>query len=261
MIAYWDCCAGASGDMVLGALLDAGLSLADLQSDLDKLNLPITVLAETVHKGAIRATQAQVIAEDEAHSRTLADITALIRAADLLDAIKSDALRVFRRLGEAEAYVHGAPVGTVHLHEVGGLDAIADIVGAVAGLKRLGIDHMAVSSLPMGSGTTDSMHGPLPLPAPAVASLVAGWPVHGLDVDAELVTPTGAAILTTLAHAAGPMPTMTVMRVGYGAGQRDLPSPNVLRVWLGQEDEPVGSPIPDRHQHNRNTHDRQRTDE
>jgi uncharacterized protein (TIGR00299 family) protein len=240
MIAYMDCYAGASGDMILGALLDAGLSLADLQSDLDKLNLPITVKTETVQKGAIRGTQAHVIAEDDAHSRTLTDITALIQAADLPDEIKSDALRIFQRLGEAEAHVHGVPVEMVHLHEVGGLDAIADIVGVVVGLHLMGVDRIVVSPLPMGSGSTDSMHGAIPLPAPAVASLVAGWPVRGVDVETELVTPTGAAVLTTLADAAGPMPAMTVVRVGYGTGRSALPFPNVLRVWLGEESKSDG---------------------
>lgn len=234
MIAYLDCYAGASGDMILGALLDAGLSLAGLQSDLDKLKLSVDIRTETVQKGAIRATQARVIVKDDAHSRTLADIESLIQAADLPDVVKHDALRIFRRLGEAEAHVHSAPVETVHLHEVGGLDAIADIVGAAAGLHRMGVEHIVISPLPMGWGSTHSMHGTVPLPAPAVASLVIGWPVRGVDVQMELVTPTGAAVLTTLADRAGPMPAMTVARVGYGAGQRDLPFPNVLRVWLGE---------------------------
>lgn len=235
-IAYFDCCAGASGDMILGALLAAGLPLAELQAGLDRLHLPIAVQAGAVQKGAIRATQARVVAEDDAHSRTLAEIEALVQAADLPAAAKADALRVFRRLGEAEAAVHGGPVEGVHLHEVGGLDAIADIVGAVLGLQMLGVERVTVSPFPLGGGTAQSLHGPIPLPAPAVAALLADWPVRGVDVEAELVTPTGAAILTTLAAAAGPLPAMRVETSGYGAGQRDLPFPNVLRLWLGQAD-------------------------
>jgi len=242
-IAYFDCYAGASGDMILGALLDAGLALADLQADLDRLHLPITVQVETVQKGPIRAMRVHVVAEDDAHSRTLADIEALIHEADLPDAVKTDALRIFRRLGEAEAHVHGVPVETIHLHEVGGLDAIADVVGAVVGLRRLDVGRILLSPLPMGRGTAHSLHGAIPLPAPAVASLVAGWRVRGVDVEAELVTPTGAAVLTTLAISAGPMPAMTVERVGYGAGQRDLLFPNVLRVWLGRAEEIRGESI------------------
>ena len=234
-IAYFDCCAGASGDMILAALLDAGLPLTELQAGLDALHLPITVQVEGVHKGAIRATQVCVVAEDDAHSRTLAEIEALVSAADLPEIARAEALRIFRRLGEAEAAVHGEAVESIHLHEVGGLDTIADVVGAVLGLRALGVERVSISSLPLGGGTTSSRHGAIPLPAPAVAALLHGWPVRGVDVEAELVTPTGAAILTTLAAEAGPLPAMTVERSGYGAGQRDLPFPNVLRVWLGHQ--------------------------
>ncbi len=235
-IAYFDCYAGASGDMILGALLAAGLPLTELQAGLDRLRLPIQVQATRVHKGAILATQVHIVTEDDAHSRTLAEIEALVQAADLPEPVLEQALRIFRRLGEAEAAVHGEAVDSIHLHEVGGLDAIADIVGAVLGLYALGVEYVSLSPLPLGRGMAQSRHGAIPLPAPAVTALIAGWPVRGIDVETELVTPTGAAILTTLAASAGPMPAMVVESGGYGAGQRDMPFPNVLRLWLGRAD-------------------------
>ncbi len=254
-IAYFDCFSGASGDMILGALVDAGLALDDLRRGL--AGLPLTgeyaLTAETVQRGALRATQVRVEVSDAHSHRHLADIVAIIEAADLSPSVKEKSLAIFRRLAEAEARIHATSVEQVHFHEVGAVDAIVDIVGAVFGLERLGVAQVYVSSLPLGGGQVETSHGMLPLPAPAALELLAlagaptrPWPADGFGETSsnsvetpgrgvELVTPTGAAILTTLGRFR--QPPMVVTRVGYGAGGRELPWSNVLRLWLG---EPTG---------------------
>ena len=234
--------------MILGALVDAGLALDDLRRGL--AGLPLTgeyaLTAETVRRGALRATQVRVEMNDAHSHRHLADIVAIIEAGDLSPAVEEKSLAIFRRLAEAEARVHGTSVEQVHFHEVGAVDAIVDIVGAVFGLERLGVAQVYASPLPLGGGQVETSHGTLPLPAPATLELLAlaGAPTRpfGLSLrtkpwpaDVELVTPTGAAILTTLAQFS--QPPMRVARVGYGAGGRELPWSNVLRLWLG---EPTG---------------------
>ena len=265
MIAYFDVFVGASGDMILGALVDAGLPVQALQDTVAALGLDdaVTIRAETVHKGAIAATKVTVFTHGEpdrphAHlrlpatphphehdhehhhehghdheHRSLAEILGIIEAARLPDEVKARAAAVFRRLAEAEARVHGLSVDKIHFHEVGALDAIVDVVAAVAGLHALGVQRVVVSPIPITHGYVDTAHGRLPVPAPATLVLLEGAAVRGLDIEAETVTPTGAALLTTLADAFGPMPAMNVRQVGHGAGAMDLPLPNVLRLILG----------------------------
>lgn len=235
MIAYFDCFSGVSGDMLLGAFVDAGVSLDDLRADLSRLPLHnYEITAEKVVKQGLAATLVQVKTGHEHHHRHLGDIVAIIEQADLPVPVKERAKAIFQRLAEAEARVHGTTVAQVHFHEVGAVDAIVDIVGACCCLHRLGIERVTASALPLGGGWVDTEHGRLPVPAPATAALLEGVPSYGGPVEAELVTPTGAAILTTICESFGPMPPMTIARTACGAGRRDLPHPNVLRLFLGE---------------------------
>ncbi|HZD57144.1 MAG TPA: nickel pincer cofactor biosynthesis protein LarC [Anaerolineales bacterium] len=235
-IAYFDCIAGASGDMILGALLDAGLSEADLKEHLSNLHLPVFDLrSQRVVKQGISAVRVDVLVADELPERRLPEIKAVIQESDLIDEIKTQAIHIFDRLGEAEASIHGIPTDQVHLHELGGLDTIVDVIGALAGLRALGIGRAYASPLPLGRGFTSGAHGRIPLPAPATLALLKGVPVVGSDVEMELVTPTAAALLSSLVESYGPTPAMTLGSVGYGAGSRDLPIPNVLRLLVGAQ--------------------------
>lgn len=234
-LAYFDCIAGASGDMLLGALLDAGLPEATLRERLALLNLPgFELRCRRVTKNGFSATKAEVLVADDVPARHLPEIEAVVLSSHLPDMIKEKAVAIFRRLGQVEAGIHGLPLEQVHLHELGGLDTIVDVVGVLAGLEALGIEQVVVSPLPLGRGFVRGAHGPIPLPAPATVALLQGVPVSGSEIDKELVTPTGAALLTSLAASFGPIPAMTLTSVGYGAGGRDLPIPNVLRVLIGQ---------------------------
>jgi uncharacterized protein (TIGR00299 family) protein len=238
-IAYFDCFAGASGDMILGAMLDAGLPLAHLQQELAKLGLShYSVDKADVVKNGISGSQALVHVEQDHHHhhhRHLADITALIEGSSLSSAVKSDSIRIFKRLAEAEAKVHRTSVEDIHFHEVGAMDAIIDVVGGVIGLHALGIDTIICSPLHVGTGTVECAHGTLPVPAPATAELIRGKPAYATGVQGELLTPTGAAILTTLAAGFGPLPPMTVEQVGHGAGTADRSIANMLRVFIGSD--------------------------
>jgi uncharacterized protein (TIGR00299 family) protein len=232
--AYIDCIAGASGDMLLGALVDAGLSIQELQSTLSLLHLQRFKLeTQQVQKNHIRATQLRVMVADEKTDRHVPEILEIIQNSDLNTDIQTKAIRIITKLGEIEARIHATEMDQTHLHELGGIDTIVDIVGFVVGLELLNIEELIVSPLPLGRGFIQSTHGRLPLPAPATLELLNGVPVYGLEIDKELVTPTGAALLTTLASGFGPIPAMQVNAVGYGAGSRDLPIPNVLRVLIG----------------------------
>jgi uncharacterized protein (TIGR00299 family) protein len=235
---YFDCLSGASGDMILGALVDVGVELGALRAELEKLRLPGWALsAREVRRGAFRATKVDVEVDRGAHHahRHLADITGILAGSTLAPEIVGMATRIFTRLAEAEARVHGSSVEEVHFHEVGAVDAIVDVTGAVVGLHLLGAEAVHVSALPVGGGFVEGAHGRIPIPGPGAAELMRGFPVVDTGVRAELVTPTGAAILTTLATGAGRMPTMTIERVGYGAGTADLPeTPNVLRCFSGE---------------------------
>jgi len=224
--------------MVLGALVDVGVSVEALRRELDKLRVPgWTLGAREVRRGAFRATKVDVEVDRGAHHehRRLADITGILGGSGLAPAIVATATRIFTRLAEAEARVHGSTVEQVHFHEVGAVDAIVDVTGAVIGLHLLGAEAVHVSALPVGGGFVEGAHGRIPIPGPGTAELLRGFPVVDTGVRAELVTPTGAAILTTLATSAGRMPAMTVTRVGYGAGSADLPeTANVLRCFVGE---------------------------
>ena len=238
-VAYFDCPSGAAGDMILGALVDAGLSFQTLSDRLAGLRLPgYTLERREVMKGAFRATKIEVHIDDEGHAvhphRDLPAILGIIDTADLVPSVKEAASRIFTRLAEAEGRVHGMPPERVQFHDVGAVDAIVDVTGSCIGLECLGIDVVYCSALPIGGGMVRGPHGRIPVPAPGTAELLKGFPVVDTGVKRELVTPTGAAILTTLAAGAGAMPLMTVTAVGYGAGTMDLETPNVLRVFLGE---------------------------
>ena len=235
--AYFDCFSGASGDMILGALLDAGLELDRLTDDLDKLGLDHYHLSvKDVVKRGIGGSQAVVEIHQEHHDhhhRRLSDILDILSRSHLKESVKEKASAVFVRLAEAEARVHRCPVESVHFHEVGAMDAIIDVVGSVAGLEGLEIETIHCSPINVGSGTVRCAHGLLPVPAPATADLIKGFPVYCGESTGELLTPTGAAILTTLADRFGPMGKMTIREIGYGAGSADPAGPNLLRLIVG----------------------------
>ena len=221
--------------MILGALLHAGLDRQALLGRLESLKLPDWTLdVQPVTKNGLAATAVNVIQTGPSSSRTLAEITALIEASALPPAEKTMSAHIFQRLAEAEARVHGSTPAEVHFHEVGAVDAIVDIVGAVCGINLLGVEAVQVSPLPLGRGFTRSEHGTLPLPAPAVVELLRGVPMTGAAATGETVTPTGAAILVTVASSFGPIPAMQLEQIGYGAGSRDADFPNVLRVLIGE---------------------------
>jgi uncharacterized protein (TIGR00299 family) protein len=237
-IAYLDCVSGVSGDMLLGALLDAGVEAGALAAELRKLDVGgWSLRAERVRRAGLTATLAHVeLAESPQPHRRLPDILRIIEGSSLPDSDRTSAVNVFRRLAEAEARVHGIEPDAVDFHEVGALDAIIDVVGAVAGLRLLGVEELYCSPLPAGGGTARSAHGVLPVPAPATLELIAmaNAPIAAASADRpmEMVTPTGAAIATTLATFE--RPPMTLHGTGYGAGGRDPEGwPNVLRMWLG----------------------------
>jgi pyridinium-3,5-bisthiocarboxylic acid mononucleotide nickel chelatase len=237
-VVYFDCPSGASGDMILGALLDAGVPLMSLRAELAKLAVPgFRLETREVRRGAFRATKADVVLDQGTRHehRQLRDILAILGASPLPPAVVAGAARIFTRLAQAEAQVHGTGVEEVHFHEVGAVDAIVDVTGAVLGLHLLGAEGVHVSALPVGGGFVEGAHGRMPIPAPGTAELLRGFPVIDSGMRAELVTPTGAAILTTLATASGRMPAMAVDRIGYGAGTKDFPNtPNILRCFVGE---------------------------
>jgi hypothetical protein len=235
-IAYLDCFSGISGDMLLGALLDAGLSIQALRRELAKLGLKgYRLKAKKARRAGLAATQAVVELEDDQPHGHLSEVLSLIRESALPDGDKERGAAIFQRLAEAEARVHGATPDSVVLHELGSLDTVIDVMGTVAGLRLLGVEELFASALPAGGGSVEGAHGLLPVPAPATLELIARAraPVSGTGGQGELVTPTGAAIVTTLARFE--RPAMRVTKVGYGAGSRDFEGrPNVLRLWLGE---------------------------
>jgi pyridinium-3,5-bisthiocarboxylic acid mononucleotide nickel chelatase len=256
-IAYFDCPTGIAGNMCLGALLDVGLPLAHLQASLAQLQLSdeyadeYQIVVETVQRQGQRGTyvQVKVNAPHEHHHdghhhgshRHLPEIEALILKAQLPARVKIWSLEIFRTLAIAEGAVHGIPPEQVHFHEVGATDAIIDIVGTCIGLDWLDIDQIFCSALPTGGGTVKAAHGILPVPVPAVMQLAAlrQVPLYDNGIQKELVTPTGAAIVTALAQGFGPAPAFSLHKVGLGAGSHDLPIPNLLRLWLGETVEEI----------------------
>ncbi|QDU94409.1 nickel pincer cofactor biosynthesis protein LarC [Lignipirellula cremea] len=235
-IAYFDCMSGISGDMLLGAMVDAGVDLAEIQAGVDTLGLPdCRLTAEVVSRRGFRATHVRVEHEPEHAHRHLHHITDMIDASTLSPARKELAKRIFTRLGESEAKVHGVDLRKVHFHEVGAVDSIADIVGAAIGLDALGVGKIYCSPIPTGSGSITIAHGMVSVPAPATAELLLGIPLVRSEVAAELTTPTGAAIAATVADEFGPLPSMEITGIGYGAGTRNLTEQaNVFRLLLGE---------------------------
>ena len=235
-IAYLDCVSGISGDMTLGALVDAGAELAAIQAGIDSLGLPsCRLVGSEVKKRGFRATQITVEHEPEHRHRHLHHITEMIDASALSERQQELAKRIFQKLAEAEARVHGTTIEKVHFHEVGAVDSIADIVGSAIGFDLLGIERVICSPVPTGHGFVEIAHGRCSIPAPATGELLRGVPLAELDVEGELTTPTGAAIVAAIADEFGPLPAMTVERIGYGAGQKDFPQPNLLRLLVGEE--------------------------
>jgi uncharacterized protein (TIGR00299 family) protein len=234
--AYFDCFSGISGDMTLGALVDAGVPVEQLRGELQGLHVPGWELTtEKVWKNGMAATHAKVRAQDTTTHRSLSTILEIIEKSNLSPAVKDRAAAIFKKLGEAEAAVHDVPLEKIHFHEVGAIDAIVDIVGSCIGFSALGIESFTCSALNVGGGTAKMAHGVLPVPAPATARLLLGKPTYSNGVQKELVTPTGAAIVATLCSQFGPQPPMTVSTIGYGAGTVDLEGqPNVLRLMVGE---------------------------
>lgn len=234
-IIYFDCFSGASGDKILGSLIDAGLSFDTLKNELEKLNVSgFSLSVEKVMKQSLSGTKLTVQTEEQKAHRHLKDIQHILEQSGLDQKIISKSLAIFGRLAEAEAKIHNTTPEKIHFHEVGALDAIVDIVGAVIGLELLGVDEIHCSPFATGRGFVKCAHGTIPVPVPATVELLKGFPVKPTEIEAELTTPTGAAILTTLADHFGPMPPMTITATGYGAGSRDLEIPNHLRVIIGQ---------------------------
>ncbi len=235
MHAHLELFCGASGDMLLGALVDAGVPLATLQAAVDALDVgELRLTRRAVDQHGIAATKVDVEGTDDHHHRHLPDIERIITAAPVDPLVRDRAIAVFRALAEAEAKVHDMPVEQVHFHEVGALDAIADVVATVAGLHHLGVTDLSCRAVPLSHGTVRCAHGLLPVPAPAVLRLVEGLPTEPLDVDGETVTPTAAALLRTLVTRWGPAPPMTLRGHGYGAGTKRFPRANVLRLTVGE---------------------------
>ena len=243
--AYCDCFSGISGDMFLGALVDAGLPVETLRANLNLLALPesLEIRVETVHKGPMRATQVDVLTGESHHHRHLSDVAALIDGSQLSEKVKHTSLAIFQVVAEAEARVHGSTLEEVHFHEVGALDSIADIVGTAVGLEFLGIDRLYSSAVPFSGGTVQTQHGLLPVPAPATLEILARAhaPMSPLPAEVELVTPTGAAILAALATFE--RPHLVVTGVGVGAGKREMPWPNIFRLIIGESSPEAEYPL------------------
>jgi uncharacterized protein (TIGR00299 family) protein len=233
---YFDCFAGASGDMILGALMGVGVDQYALVEQLKLLGLPgWKVDFEKVDRSGLSANYARVQTVHEHAHRHLADILKIIYDSGLNDRVKDRAARIFSRLAEAESRVHNLPIEKIHFHEVGALDAIIDVCGAAIGFDLLGIERFVCSPLRVGAGMTEMAHGRFPIPPPAVAELLKGAPVYGGDIEGEFVTPTGAAIIATVCEDFGPMPAMKIEANSYGAGTRDHKNfPNVLRLFVGE---------------------------
>lgn len=238
-VLHLDCFSGISGDMTLAALFDAGVDPDAVRAVLDSFGLPITLEVERVKRNGIAANYVNVVAPDQEDYRFLPDVEAILNKGAMTDRQRALALAIFRKLAEAEAAVHGMPIEKVHFHEVGALDSIADIAGAAVALDLLGVQRITCRSVPPGSGTVKCAHGIMPVPAPATAILLKGMPLAKAPVTGELVTPTGAAILATVVNEFTDQPTMSVERIGCGAGRKDpIEQPNILRVFVGES---VGS--------------------
>jgi len=236
---YFDCFAGASGNMILGAMLGLGVGRAQLESELDKLGLPnVSLKVENVDRSGISAIHVQVLVPDQKDHRHYSDILSIIESSNLSQSVKQRSIEIFTRLADAEATVHGIAREKVHFHEVGAIDAIVDIVGACICFELLGIERFVCSKIHVGSGFVDMEHGRFPVPPPAVAELLRNVPVYSTELLGELITPTGAAIISTISEAYGPLPEVSLQSTSYGAGSRTYEKfPNVLRVMLGETEQ------------------------
>lgn len=235
-VAYFDCFSGIAGDMILGALIDLGVSEQFLKKELKKLPLSgYNISVKHVESHHIHAVDVTVTIQKEQCERNLLDITVMLEESALHPAIIKRCKDIFQRLAHAESKVHNIGIEEVHFHEVGAVDSIVDIVGSVIGIEKLGIEKIYCSPLPLGHGFVTCAHGILPLPAPATVELLKGVPVYSVDRTQELVTPTGAAIITTLATAYGEMQRMRIQKIGYGNGKIPSEYPSLLRVFLGEE--------------------------
>jgi uncharacterized protein (TIGR00299 family) protein len=234
-IAYFDCFSGVSGDMILGALVDAGLEVSELEAELSQLPVRgFRLQAEKTTRCGIPGTKLSVITEEHRTERHLPDINEIIDRSALSDDIKDSSRKIFAELAGVEAAIHQKSVDEVHFHEISGLDSIVDVVGSLVGLKKLGLGAVYASRIHVGTGFVECRHGTLPVPAPATLELLKGVPVYSKGIESELATPTGVAILKCVAKGFGPMPEMTVDRIGYGAGSRELEIPNLLRICIGE---------------------------
>ncbi|MCK4802486.1 nickel pincer cofactor biosynthesis protein LarC [bacterium] len=233
-VAYFDCSSGISGDMILGALIDCGADFDYIKKELLKLNLDFEISHQRVRKGAISAIKV-IIKDSGSHPlRNLKTIKELIEKTSLSEEIKEKSLSIFTRLAEAEAGVHQVDIDNVHFHEIGAVDTIVDIVGSLLGLKSLKVERIFSSPLPLGKGEVETSHGKIPIPAPATIKLLEGCKVYGKEIEEELVTPTGAVLITSLAEDFIDFPAMQTLKVGYGAGTKELPIPNALRLVVGE---------------------------
>ncbi len=232
---YFDLIGGASGDMILAALIDAGVPAAKLAELLAGLKLDeFELKAGSVDKNGFKATKVDVVVGKQPPERHLKEILEVIHKSSLPENIKERAIKIFNNIAAVEASIHNKPVDQIHLHELGGTDTIVDVTGALLALEFLGVSKIYASSIPLGSGFIEGAHGQIPLPAPATMGLLKGLPVRRTDIKAELITPTGAALLAELVDDFAPPPEMKIDLVGYGAGTRDLPVPNLLRVLIGE---------------------------
>jgi len=233
-IAYFDCFSGISGDMILGALVDAGLPLEVFTKLIDDLNLSgCRISSKKVKKSGISATKVDI--SFPPIRKSPAEILSLMESLDISQKLKEKSKSIFLTLAKAEAYIHQEDINSVHLHELGSIDTLIDIVGSVVGLDKMGIEEVYSSEINVGEGFVKTAHGYLPVPAPATAHILKGVPVYSSGVKAELTTPTGAAILTGFSSGYGSLPLMKLEVIGYGAGEKDLPSPNLLRVLIGEK--------------------------
>lgn len=234
-VLYFDCFNGISGDMILGALFDLGLDREAWLRELNKIEISgYRVEIEKKRKGPLMGTDVNIIVEDRVTHRHAKEILDMVSNSSLDDEIKEKSLKILTRIAQAESSIHNEPLEEVHLHELGGIDTIVDVVGSIIGLKLLGIERVYSSPLPLGEGFVETAHGRLPIPAPATAELLKGVPVYSNGMKGELVTPTGAGIISTLSYSFGPIPPITIEKIGYGAGKKDFAIPNMLRAIMGE---------------------------
>lgn len=234
-IAYFDCFSGIAGDMILGALIDLGLDINYLKKELKKLDLSeYEIDVKNIEKNHISCKDVYITVKEKQHHRSLSDINSIIQNSKLDKEVKELSKNIFLRLAEAESKIHNVDINKVHFHEVGAVDSIIDIVGALIGLKKLGIEKVFCSRLPLGKGFVKCSHGKIPIPAPATVELLKNVPVYQTDVNHEMITPTGAAVIIAVANNFGEMPLMKIKKIGYGAGKIESENPSLLRIFLGE---------------------------